>query len=129
MKSKLKSAFISGFAALLLAGCDDLGLPHVFGGNEIPKEALDTPRLVGQPTAAEQENATWPDVGDVPSAPKNFSTPRSVELDVFDLMADRAEGQQEMKEYEELQAAKPPPLPPADVPTQNNMNFLQPPAR
>ncbi len=106
MKSKSKSAFIKGLTAVLLAlslaACDDLDIktPEVFGGTEIPPDALSEPRLVAQPEPNTVTDQSWPRLGDVPSKPTNFSSKEAIQQSMQQMEDGRAEGRRLNEEYE-----------------------------
>lgn len=94
MNTKAKSSAIKKNLVLLcllgLGGCGGLDLPHVFSGDEVPEGAKNEPRLVGEPFNGQpQSSKVWPRLGDVPSHPKDFSSPDSISASMTTLENNR----------------------------------------
>lgn len=98
--------------SLVLSGCSSLGLdeikmPHVFGGSEIPDAVLHEPRVVAVPSAQEMENPAWSRLGDVPAKPTNF-TPQPIIQDTMRAM----EQDREAALLRQQEVENPPPFTP-----------------
>ena len=105
----IKSAFMKGLfiggCILCLVACglvDDADIPHVFGPNEVPPEALAEPRLVPVPPAPDPRHPAWPRLGDVPSKPEDFSSPAAIARTFQQMENDRAEAQAQKQEIDNL---------------------------
>jgi hypothetical protein len=94
--SRIKALYAALFL-LLLAGCEQVEqveLPHVFSGNEVPPEVMSQPRVVTVPPPRAAQNDTWMRLGDVPAAPKNFTPAPMIEQTKQEMKDDRAEADQ-----------------------------------
>ncbi|HEU0117456.1 MAG TPA: hypothetical protein VFR09_02380 [Alphaproteobacteria bacterium] len=112
MKSKFKSAFITmGIQAALvlcLSACgENNDMPKVFGGNEIPKDVLNEPRVVQKPSQEQLANKTWPRLGDVPSMPKTFSPAPVTDQAITDMENERKQAEVVKEQYEETSQTQP----------------------
>lgn len=113
MKSKLKSVFIialwGGFLAFFVSACgaDDIKMPNVFSGSEVPREVLDAPRLVAKPTETDLNLVPWPRLGDVPSKPNDFSPKPVLDQAVSEMHHERDENEHIRNDYENLTTTPP----------------------
>jgi hypothetical protein len=73
-KSFWKKSIFLGIPICILAACDSIGAPHVFGDNEVPQEVVQRPRAVKSLSQDKIDAAEWQRLGDVPAAPKNFTS-------------------------------------------------------
>ncbi len=95
MKPALKSALINGlFAALCLGlgACDRINWPRVYGPDEVPQAVRDEPRAIETlPPVSKDE--TYIRLGEVPSKPKDFSSPTTINKTKQQLEDDKSEAQ------------------------------------
>ncbi|MDD4616816.1 MAG: hypothetical protein PHW76_06875 [Alphaproteobacteria bacterium] len=76
----------------LLAGCDALGLPNIFGEDDVPQEVKQQSRAVlAPPVFAGQQS--WPRLGDVPSKPKDFISKEDANKSMDELEVQRSESE------------------------------------
>jgi len=74
MKFFCKKSIGLGWLFLTLAGCESMDLPHVFGDNEVPADVKSQPRLVTSVSPDVVNSMSWQRLGDVPNAPKDFTS-------------------------------------------------------
>jgi hypothetical protein len=96
--------------ALVSCGDNEIKLPKVFGGSEVPSEVLDEPRVV--PVPSPQNQATWPRLGDVPSMTKDFTPQPTIDAARREMQSDRSDAERLQRDYD----AAPPALPPPPAP-------------
>jgi hypothetical protein len=95
IKHGLKSAVISAFfiaITLLLAGCGSVEWPHVYGPDEVPQSVRNEPRPV-PPAPPVPPDATYPLLGNVPTHPKDFTPPATINQTKQQMEDDKAEAQ------------------------------------
>ncbi len=67
-------------------------MPKVFEHDEVPPDVKNAPRLVPVPPANENEES-WPRLGDVPGRPKNLTSPAEYKRVRQELQRERAESE------------------------------------
>ncbi len=93
MNSRHKKSIGTAFFLFALAGCESLDLPHVMGGNEVPPEVIAQPRVVTTPAPGSVENSPWMRLGDVPSAPRDFTSQTLIDQTAQEMRDDRTEAE------------------------------------
>jgi hypothetical protein len=90
--------------ALILAGCDSLGLRDPLRSDQVPDAVKAEPRLVATPPdapSAMSSPAVWPRLGDVPFKPKDFSPKPAYTHYMDELEYHRAEAEAAKKKVED----------------------------
>jgi hypothetical protein len=76
----------------VLAACEQVKTPHVFGTTEVPPDVLNEPRTVTSPSPEEMDK-TWPRLGDVPSNPHNFTSQKDIDTTKQQMIDDRTQAE------------------------------------
>ncbi len=88
---RASSIMIPVMSFFLLAGCESLGIPNIFGEDEVPEEVKARPSVLAPPVFAKQQ--TWPRLGDVPSKPKDFTQPQNYNKSMDELESQRRDAE------------------------------------
>ncbi len=116
------SSIVPLLSFFLLAGCDSIHVPNLFGHDEVPDEVKAQPRLVETPPPSLDE-INWPRLGDVPFKPRNFSAKALYDRSMEELESERVEAETIKRETFQNN-----PIPGDAAPQdKQNPNALQPP--
>lgn len=109
-KSFFMRGFLAGSFLLALAACEDIeniNMPHVFGGNEVPPAITAEPRLVKVPPPLDPATP-WPRVGDVPRKPDNFTSRPLIDATFQQMENERANAIADKTQIEQQQPLQQP---------------------
>jgi len=97
--NEVRCLIVTLTSLMLLVGCDSLGMRNYLAADQVPQSAKDQPRLVESPPTP-TGNEAWPQLGDVPSKPNDFSPKPVYDHYMDELAYDRGEAQSQKKEIE-----------------------------
>ena len=87
------SSIVSLACFFILAGCDSIHVPNLFGRDEVPDDVKNGARMIEIPMDV-PDGLSWPNLGDVPFKPKNLEPQSSYDESIGEMEQNRRDAQE-----------------------------------